>query len=105
MTIAELTKTLADMPDEEFRTFCGDFGGGQDQTRDDVVRCYVDRPEVERRMCQLLDLIPESEKMTAASIESATAAAESARAAHRSLILATIAIIVAIIGLVVAACR
>ena len=50
-----------------------DFGVGQ-QTIQQRIRCFVDHPEHERRICQLLELKTEDEKLNEAALISANAA-------------------------------
>jgi len=94
MTIVELETKLASMTDTEVSRFCAAFGGG-DRPRDAIVRDYVDHPEHERRMCQLLRLITQEEKMTNAAVSSASSA-------RWSMIWATIGVAISLGALVVA---
>ena len=99
MTVGEYQEKLNSLSDAEVEKFCKDFGGGR-QTREQLVRSFVDHPEYERRICQLLRLKSENEKVTYASVESAKAAASSASSARISIVLAAIAVIVSIISLI-----
>ena len=78
MTKDELKEKLESLDDAEFAAFRRDFGGEENRSRDDIVRVYVDFPKHERRMCQLLGLVTEEEKMTGAAVSSAGATVSSA---------------------------
>jgi hypothetical protein len=101
MTLEEYDKRLRELTDEEFQTFSSDFGGGQ-KTIEQRVREYVDYPEHERRICHLLGLKTEAEKLTDAALKSASAAYQSASSARLSMIWSAIACIAAIAAVVVA---
>ena len=101
MTLKEYDKRLRELSDEEFQKFNNDFGGGQ-KTIEQRVREFVDYPERERRICQLLGLKTEDEKLTAAALKSANAADQSATSAKLSMIWSAIACIAAIAIVVVA---
>ncbi len=73
MTVVELKKKLDSMTDDKVSQFCADFGGG-DRSQHAVVRHYVDHPEHERRICQLLGLTMEEEKAVKAAVSSARSA-------------------------------
>ena len=70
MTLQEYEEKLREITPEEFQKFNVDFGGGQ-KTVEQRIREYVDHPEHERRICQLLGLKTEAEKLTDAAINSA----------------------------------
>lgn len=80
MTINEYRKKLEKLNDEQFNKFKKDFGGDQ-KTRDEYVRNFVDNPKHERRICQLLELKTEEEKITKATTRSVWAASISSAAA------------------------
>lgn len=101
MTLEEYDERLRELTDEEFQKFNNDFGGGQ-KTIEERVREFVDNPQHERRICHLLGLKTEAEKLTAAALKSANAADQSAASAKRSLIWSAIASITAIAAVVVA---
>jgi hypothetical protein len=61
----------------------------------------VDYPEHERRICQLLNLKTEAEKLTGAALKSAEAAHQSAASARASMIWSGIACIAAIAAVIV----
>ena len=98
MTRDELRRKLISMSDREIGEFCQEFGGGE-QTRDQLVRTFVDHPEFERRMCQLLQLPTEDEKLTTAATSSARSARYSVIWASLSVLISTAALIVAILAL------
>jgi hypothetical protein len=77
MTLSEYEKRLSELTTEEFQKFNDDFGGGQKKI-EQRVREFVDQPVHERRICQLLGLETEAEKLTAAALKSANAADQSA---------------------------
>ncbi len=101
MTLEEYKKRLRELTGDEFQKFNSEFGGGQ-ETIEQRVREFVDYPAHERRICQLLCLKNEAEKLTDAAIKSANAADRSASSAKLSMILSAIACIVAIAAVVVA---
>jgi hypothetical protein len=101
MTFEEYDKRLRELTDESFQKFNNDFGGGQ-KTIEQRVRELVSHPEHERRICHLLGLNTESEKLTAAALKSANAADLSAASAKLSMIWSAIACIAAIAVVVVA---
>ena len=83
MTVAEYKKALDVLDEDAFAKFRADFGGSY-TTRQQYVDHFVSRPDHERRICQLLDLKTQEEKLTDATLESAKAASESARVAAES---------------------
>jgi hypothetical protein len=99
MTLQELDEKLRSLSNEELQKFNDDFGSGQ-KTIEDRVREFVDDPRHERRICQLLGLRTEEEKLTEASIVSSRAAFESARSARWSFIITIVVVLVSIAGLV-----
>ena len=100
MTLEEYDKKLQELSDEEFQKFNNDFGGGQ-KTIEQRVREFVDYPKHERRICQLLGLKTEDDKLTAAALKSADAADQSAASAKLSMICSAVACIAAIAAVVV----
>ena len=70
MTIDEFRKKLDERSEQEVSRFRADFGGGE-QTCEQLVRSYVDHPEYERRICHLLHLQTQEERMTEAAINAA----------------------------------
>ncbi|MFC1552320.1 hypothetical protein ACFL6P_07105 [Candidatus Latescibacterota bacterium] len=107
MTINEYEKRLGELSHEEFQKFKIDFGGSK-ETIEKRVREFVDHPEYERRICQLLGLQTEEEKLNDAAVKSADATVKSANAAvqsavsaNRSMIWSGIACIAAIAAVIV----
>ena len=84
MNTEEYRKKLSELTDDQFKSFIEDFGG-RDKTIEECVRRFVDNPQHERRICQLLGLITEAEKNTGATIKSAEAASSSSRTAKIAL--------------------
>lgn len=101
MTLEEYDKRLQEFTSEQFEKFNNDFGGGQ-KTIEQRVREFVDDPKHERRICHLLGLKTEAEKLTAAALKSANAAEQSAVSAKLSMIWSAIACISAIAAVFVA---
>lgn len=101
MTTSEYAAALDALDDAAFLAFRSDFGGDF-TTRRQYVDDFVHHPDHERRICQLLGLKTEAEKLTEASLESAAAAADSARSARWSMIWAALAVIVALAALAIA---
>jgi ferric-dicitrate binding protein FerR (iron transport regulator) len=101
MTLEEYEKRLRELTVEELEKFNHDLGGGQ-KTIEQRVRELIDHPEHERRICQLLGLKTEAEKLTNAALKSANAASQSAASAKLSMIWSGIACIAAIAAVVVA---
>lgn len=66
MTIDEYRRALHRLSDDELQKFNDDFGGGQ-KTREQRVREFVENQEHERRICDLLGLIPQDEKAVSSS--------------------------------------
>lgn len=101
MTFEEYDKRLRELTDEQFQKFNKDFGGGE-KTIKQRVREFVDDPKHERRICHLLGLKTEAEKLNAAVFKSANAADQSAASAKLSMIWSAIACIATIAAVVVA---
>jgi hypothetical protein len=101
MTIAEYQAALDALDESGFANYRSAFGG-------DFVTCkqYVDdfvhHPAHERRICQLLGLKTEEEKLTEAALVSAKAAAESSRSARWSMIWAALSVIISLTALAIA---
>ncbi len=79
----ELRTVLVGKPDGWFPEYIKDFGGTH-KTPDDLVRYFVNHPEVEPRLCHDLGLKTEAEKSVDAAIRSADAAEKSAKDGARS---------------------
>ena len=101
MTIDDYHKRLNELSDNKFKKFNEDFGGGQ-KTRDQRVREFVNHPEHERLICQLLGMKTEAEKLTEAALKSADAAVKSASSARLSMIWSGVACLAALAAAVAA---
>jgi len=99
MNMSELHDALKLKSDETFRALILEFGGDS-KTRADLEREFVDHPEYERRICQLLGLATEGEKLVKATEAGASSAELSARAAWVSAVMAFVAFVVALIAVV-----
>lgn len=89
MNREELEDRLSKMSESEFNDFIKKFGGGhKDQSQ--LLRNYIDHPEWEPRICQLLGFKTEDEKRTQASIEAGKGAKYSAIAASISALISLI---------------
>jgi hypothetical protein len=83
MNIEELANKLNNMSDDGVEHFIKALGGNH-KTRESVVSYFVSHPEVERRICLLLGLPTEEEKITQSAIDTAKSSKESAEAAKES---------------------
>ena len=101
MNLKEYEKKLRELTQGERQKFNADLGGDRTEI-DQRVRDFVDHPEHEGRICQLLGLKTEAEKMTDATINSANAAMQSATSAKLSMIWSAVACLAAITAVVVA---
>ena len=101
MTLQEYEEKLRELTPEELHRFNDEFGGGQ-KTVEQRIREFIDFPQHERRICQLLGLKTEAEKLTNAAISSASAALQSATSARLSMIWSGIACLAAFIAAIVA---
>ena len=104
MTTAEYKSALESLSDERFAAFRKDFGGDF-RTRQQYVDDFIYHPEHERRICQLLGLTTELDKLSEAARASALAAADSAHSARWSMIWAGLSLLVALCALFFAAYR
>lgn len=100
MTLEEYSRRLRELSTEELQKFNSDFGGGE-KTIEQRVRDFVDHPEHEARICYLLGLKTEAEKLNAAVLNSADAADRSAASAKLSVIWSAIACITAMAAFIV----
>jgi len=100
MTIEEYRTALEDLSPENLKLFTEDFGVTE-KTIEQIVRDFVDNPTHERRICQLLALRTEDEKMTVAALRSATASEQSASTAKYSMILSIVSAAVAVISVII----
>ena len=101
MNLKEYEKKLRELTHEELHKFNADFGGERTEI-DQRVRDFVDHPEHEGRICQLLGLKTEAEKLTDAAINSSNAALQSATSARLSMIWSGVACLAAITAVVLA---
>ncbi len=101
MTIIEYQSALDALDDDEFASFRAAFGGSF-TTRRQYVDDFVHHPAHERRICRLLGLTTEEEKLNNATLVSAHAAEKSAKSARWSMIWAALGVVVAISALIVA---
>ena len=93
MTREELKDKLNKMSDKEFNNFVKNLGGGyKDPSK--LLRNYIDHPEWEPRICQLLGLQTEEEKRTQAVIEAGKGAKYAAIAASISALISLIVLLI-----------
>ncbi len=92
MNRQELENTLRKMSPEDFVAFVKKLGG-EDKTRDTIIRNYIDHPEWEPRLCQILGFLTEEERRTQSILRSSSAARWSAIAATISAIIALLALL------------
>lgn len=101
MNLQEYEEKLRELTSEELHKFNEEFGGGQ-KTVEQRIRGFIDFPQHERRICQLLNLKTEAEKLTNAAISSANVSVQSATSARLSMIWSGIACLAAFIAAIVA---
>jgi len=101
MNIQEYEEKLRKLSPVELNKFNDDYGGGQ-LSVEQRVRNFVNEPQHEARICQLLNLKTESQKVTDATVNSADAAVKSASSAKISMICSIFACLAAIIAAIVA---
>lgn len=97
MNRQELEKALNKMTDAEFPEFVKNFGGGF-RDRQSVVDAFVHKPNLERRLCQLLELSTEDEKRTQTALDAARSSKRSATAAIISAIIALISLLLTLLS-------
>lgn len=95
MNRQELENTLRKMSSEDFVAFVKKFGGDA-KSPDTIIRNYIDHPEWEPRLCQILGFLTEEERRTQSVLRSASSARWSAIAATISAIIALLAFLLAI---------
>jgi hypothetical protein len=95
MNRQELENTLRKMSPEDFVAFVKKFGG-EATTPDTIIRNYIDHPEWEPRLCQILGFLTEEERRTQSILRSSAAAKWSALAATISAIIALLAFLFAL---------
>lgn len=98
MNLEELRNGLLKLSDLKFEQFVNDLGGGH-KDREAVVRTFVDKPDLERRLCQLLNIPTEAEKMVQATLDAASSAKRSANVATIASAIALISLVVTIYGI------
>lgn len=96
MNPKELERRLGEMSEVQFVEFVREFGGGFTD-RQAVVRALVDKPSLERRLCQLLSMPTEDEKRTLAATDAARSSKRSAIAAIISAAIAVLSLLATII--------
>ncbi len=101
MNLQEYEESLRKLSSEEFIKFNVDFGGGE-LSIEERIRDFVDHPQHERRICQLLDLKTEAQKITEATVNSADAAVKSASSAKISMVCSIFACLAAVVAAIVA---
>ena len=98
MNRQEYTQKLQSLSKIEIEKFNADFGGGN-QSIEERVRDFVHDPRHEARICHLLNLKTEDEKLVEAAQESAAAAARSATFSKFAFIVSIAAFIVSVFAL------
>ena len=93
MTREELKNKLNKMSDKEFIDFVKDFGG-EHKDPSEFLRNYIDHPEWEPRICQLLGLQTEEERRTQAVVEAGKGAKYAAIAASISALISLIILLI-----------
>ena len=100
----EYEEKLRKLSPNELKKFNDDYGGGQ-LSVEERVRNFVDEIQNEPRICQLLGVKTESQKITDATVNSADAAMKSASSAKVSMICSIFACLAAIVAALVAVCN
>jgi len=101
MNLKEYKEKLQGLSPDELTKFNDDYGGCQ-LSVEERVRSFVDEPQHEARICQLLKVKTESQKITDATVNSAKAAEKSASSAKISMIFTIFACLAAIVAAIVA---
>ena len=101
MNLQEYENKPRELSPEELQKFNADFGGDRTKIQQRV-RDFVDHPEHERRICQLLGLKTEAEKINDAVINSTNAAMKSASTAKLSMIWSGVACLAAVAAVILA---
>ena len=101
MNLQEYEKELRKLSSDKFLKFNDDFGGGQ-LSIEERIRNFVDHPQHERHICQLLNLKTEAQKITEATVNSADAAVKSASSAKISMVCSNFACFAAVVAAIVA---
>lgn len=100
MNVQEYRETLESLSDKERKDFIDKFGG-KERTSEELVRDYADNPEHERRICYLLNLKTENEKISDSVIHSARSAQTASKTAFWSCIATFLIAIATIIALII----
>ena len=96
MNREKLEEKLNRMSGNDFKVFIKKFGG--DYTKpSQLIRNYIDHPEWEPRLCQLLNLPTEDERKTQAAISASKSAKYAAIAAAISILISLAALIISLI--------
>jgi hypothetical protein len=93
MTREELKDKLNKMSGKEFIDFVKDLGG-EHKSSSELLRNYIDHPEWEPRICQLLGLQTEEERRTKAVIDAGKGAKYAAIAASISALISLIVLLI-----------
>ena len=93
MTSEELKDKFKKMSKEKFNDFIKDFGG-EYKKLSKFLRDYIDHPEWEPRICQLLGLQTEEERRTQAVIKAGKGAKYAAIAASISTLVSLIVLLI-----------
>lgn len=101
MTRHEYHGLIGAMTEAEYQQFEHDFGGGP-QTVESRVAEFAVHPEYERRLCHLLKMPTEDERIAEATQSSARASADSAHAAFESVRVARFSMYVAVVAAAIA---
>ncbi|MCX5875800.1 MAG: hypothetical protein NT087_05820 [Deltaproteobacteria bacterium] len=95
MNRQELENILQKMSPENFDAFVEKFGGDA-KSANTIIRNYIDHPEWEPRLCQILGFSTEEERRTQSILLSAVSARWSAIAAAISAIISLLALLFAL---------
>jgi len=96
MNRGELEEKLNRMSGNNFKVFIKKFGGDYSKPSQ-LIRNYIDHPEWEPRLCQLLNLPTEDERKTQATISASKSAKYAAIAAAISIVISPAALIISLI--------
>ena len=95
MTRKELKEKLTVMTGDEFKKLIKEFGGDYTEPSQ-VIRNYIDHPEWEPLLCQILGFPTEEERRTKAVIKASKSAKYAAIAAAISVLISIIALIISV---------
>ena len=99
MTVSEFKAILEGMSEQEFLDFRKEFGGDF-TSLEGYVGNFVHDPKQERRLCQILGVPSEDEKLTGAAMESAQSAKDASESAKTASILAGLALVLSAISFI-----